>query len=266
MCSKIRLWVMLVLTGISEAAIARPVVYGNKPQTLQVTFGTPVLMRFDHPVKTVTNVAQFAIRPASEENPDYSNMMVEARSRKASSFVTFILADGAIVRTKLVAISGNTAESSDSVFEFRAADAGSDNGPGAGTKSSETQGLDLMKAMIRGDKVMGYEVRDLNKSVATDNSGVSAELVKIYAGGEFNGYVFELTNQSRQKTYDIDVRRLRVGEPNLAVLSQADRKTLTTLGTDESKTILRVVARQGSAYRDVVLPVGIVKKDKGGGS
>ena len=258
------LGVALAMTLVAQIAIARPVLYGSKPQTVTVAVGTPVLLRFEHPVKTVTNAAQFSIRPASEDSPDYTTMIVEARSPKASSFVTFILADGAVVRTKLVALAGAGPEGGDAVYEFKAAESGAEAVGGGGAQSADIKAVDLMKAMIRGDKVMGYEVKDLKKAIQTGNPGVSAELIKIYAGSDFNGYIFALTNQSKEKTYEVDVRRLRLGEPNLAVVSQTDRKTLPPKGSEESKTLLRVVARQGSAYRDIVLPVGIIKKEKGG--
>lgn len=254
-----RVPLLFTLMIVAWPASARPILYSGKTVTIAVAPMTQTILRFDKPVRTVTNATAFVIGPTSEDAPDYAELMVEPRSSNASGYVNFILADGTVVRTKLIARLGENP--GDNLHDIRV-DVPSPE-PTAGPvepRKVELQAMDLMKAIIRGDKVMGYEVRDARRSIVK-GVGVRGELVKVYTGEQFNGYVFKLSNPSHDKTFEVDIRKLRLGEPNLAVLSQIDDKVLAP-GVEG--VLLRIVARPGAVYRDVVLPVAPVKTQKGG--
>ena len=93
------------------------------------------------------------------------------------------------------------------------------------SEGSDVSDLELMKSMIRWDNVVGYKVRNLIRTVNTGVDGLSAKLVRVYTGPKYNGYVFKIRNESR-KEYAIDVKSLTLGVPNVALLSQVDRKIL----------------------------------------
>ena len=91
--------------------------------------------------------------------------------------------------------------------------------------------------------------------------GVDAMLLRVYAGKDFNGYVFKLTNKASKSKYQVDIRRLKIGEPNLALMSQVDRKVIEPESTGKNVAYLTIVALPSSLSRDVVLPVAWVKKE-----
>ena len=105
--------------------------------------------------------------------------------------------------------------------------------------------------------------RKLRRHVRLDHAGLRCELVRIYTGSKFNGYVFKLTNYKRKSSFAFDLPNLTLGSPNTAILSQLDRKILNVRGSNENVTYLRIVAKPASQYHDVKLPVGTLK---GGGT
>lgn len=251
------------LTGLVESSIAlgRTIAYSGKLVTVTIGHDAPTLFRFEKSVKTISNAAHFVIQPASEDSPDYATLAVAARTPNASGTVNFILADGTVIKTKIVTVAHASPEHLDSIYDFKVDEDGSPAALDA-EKPPEVKSIDLMKAMVRGDKVSGYDVRELSRPLKTGIQAVTAELVKIYTGGDFNGYVFRLVNDSRDQSYVIDVRRLRLGEPSLAILSQVDRRELSPFGSGTSEAYLRIVAKPSSLYRDIVLPVQKLKKAK----
>ncbi len=84
-------------------------------------------------------------------------------------------------------------------------------------------------------------------------TGASVELIRIYKGSPFNGYVFKLTNTNWKKTVEVDVRHVTVSDPNLAILSQSDEALLYPKGKGVHQTLLRVVAKNTASSRDVIL-------------
>ena len=97
--------------------------------------------------------------------------------------------------------------------------------------------------MIRWDKVLGYRVSHFSRPVSTGTRGVSARLLRLYVGPRYSGYVFQIENNSR-RVYAIDLTKLTLGRPNLALLSQVDHKTLKPK-RGKNKTYLRCC---GKAY------------------
>lgn len=243
---------------VFSSAEARTVYYGSTPETIRVAYGGQTIFRFEKPVRTVSQASRFSIKPVDEENPNYAMLAVEPRFLKASSPVSFILSDGAIINTRLVVVSADTTEKVESIYDFKSQSA-------LISRESDTPQLgkiDLMKALIRGDFVAGYEIKDLSMELSTGLENVSATLVRLYTGQEFNGYVFRIANQNEKARVEVDVRKLKIGNPNLAIFSSVDRDVLEPKGSSRNVAELRIVAKPASLTTEVILPIAWAKAGK----
>ena len=259
--------VVLFLVGLFLGSIfckkcdAREIYYGTETEPITVVYGGPTLFRFTEQVKTISRASRFSISPSDKANPDYSILSVTPRFTKGSDRVTFLLANGAVVSTKIHIISKAIPEKTDSFYDFvpKKTLIESPNINGASVTD-----LELMKAMIQWQEVIGYKVRSIVFPITTGNLYLSARLVRIYTGSKYNGYVFKVKNRSRKKSYTLDVRKLSLGFPNQALLSQVDRKVLKpkVKGSKENVTFLRVVAKPSSIYYNVNLPIGPIQSSK----
>ncbi len=249
---------LLLFSLFSAQAEARTVYYGSTPETIRVAYGGQTIFRFEKPVRTVSQASRFSIKPVDDESPNYAMLSVEPRFLKASSPVSFILTDGSIVNTRLVVVAADTAEKVESIYDFKAQSS-------LASRTSDTPQLgriDLMKALIRGDFVAGYEIKDLSMELSTGLENVKATLVRLYTGQEFNGYVFRIENHNERARVEVDVRKLKIGNPNLAIFSSVDRDVLEPKGTPRSIAELRIVAKPASLTTEVTLPIAWVKAGK----
>lgn len=266
MIPKLKSWVMafsmaVLCLGVSSAQ-ARIVYFGSETETVTLAYGVTTILRFPEEVKTVSQASRFEIGPADENNPDYSVLSVSPRFPKGSNKVTFILADGSALATELVVVPGNLPEKTDSFYDFKKKESLIEL-PGSDQRGANLTELELMKAMIRWDTtVVGYNARSLIRTVRSVPDDLSAKLVRVYTGPRYNGYVFKIKNESKKKSYVIDVRSLVLGRPNQAVLSQVDAALLKPAGHEDSETYLRIVARPSSVYYNVNLPVAPIKEEK----
>ena len=247
----------LTITFASKKCNARTVFYGSETETVTVAYGGPTIFRFNEEVKTISQVSRFSITPADSQNPNYTTLSVNPRFTRGSSKVTFILANGAVVATKIVIVPKDIPEKTDSFYDFRPKETLIEKSNGA--KGQNITELDLMKAMIRGEQVIGHKTRALIRRVKTGVNGLSAKLVRIYTGPKFNGYVFKIRNKSKKKSYRFEVKNLSLGLPNQALLSQVDRKILGNKKSKENITFLRIVAKPTSVYYNINLPVALIK-------
>lgn len=266
MIAKIKTWAMALVLAVFvlgvNSAQARIIYYGSEMETVTLAYGTTTILRFPEEVKTISQASRFEIAPADENNPDYAVLAVSPRFAKGSNKVTFILADGSVLATELVVVPGNIPEKTDSFYDFKKKESLIEL-PNAEQRGTNLTELELMKAMIRWDTtVVGYNARSLIRTVRSVPDDLSAKLVRVYTGPHYNGYVFKLKNESKKKTYVIDVRSLVLGRPNQAVLSQVDNGLLKPAGHDESETYLRIVAKPSSVYYNVNLPVAPIKEEK----
>ena len=122
--------------------------------------------------------------------------------------------------------------------------------------------LDLLRAMIRGDAVAGFDVSHYSISIAINSPNLSATLIKVYRGKDLNGYVYHLKVDGSGHYYDIDLKGLAIGSPNLAVISQVDRKKIGGNRPEERESFLRIVAKPGSSGSKMILPVAIKSDSK----
>ncbi|MGE0631478.1 MAG: hypothetical protein AB7O96_03660 [Pseudobdellovibrionaceae bacterium] len=229
-------------------AIAKPVYYGSMPEQVRVKHGGSTIFRFPKAVQTITGAGRLTIKPANDADPSYTTLAVTPRFTNGLNEVAFFLADGSVVKTKILVSPNDPA--ADSFYEFRPKDSlDSDQSDSNAPKISE---VELLKAMVRDDDVAGYKVSRFSSDVPSKLSSASVELIRIYKGNPFNGYVYRVTNTSWKKIVEVDVRHLSVGEPNLAILAQSDEDRLFPKGKGAHQTLVRIVAKNTSSSRDVI--------------
>ena len=253
-------WALLILgcLTLSSEVLARDVVFGKGRETIVVAFGSETLFRFPLEVKTITEATRFEIHPANVDEPDYSVLAVKPRMSEGAADVTFILSDGTVIRTQLV-ISKRTNLKKDSIYDFKPKDELATSNPNLPDKHETLaiSELDLMRAMIRGDQVSGFSLSRMSQPIAMGSPSIGATLVKVYSGHDVNGYVYQLKTDSIKRQFQIDLKGLAIGIPNLAVLAQIDRSALGGPQPTDRETYLRIVARPGASSHKVILPVAI---------
>lgn len=229
-------------------AEAKPVTYGSAVEQVRIKHGGPTIFRFPKAVQTITGASRLQIKPANDADPSYTVLAVTPRFTNGVNEVSFFLTDGSVVKTKILVSPNDPA--ADGLYDFKSKDAldsvESENAP----VISE---VELLKAMIRDDEVSGYKLSRVSDAVSSKQPAANVELIRIYKGSPFNGYVFRITNTSWKKNVDVDVRHITVGEPNLAILSQSDDSVLVPRGKGVHQTLVRVVAKNTASSRDVIL-------------
>ena len=242
-------------------AFAKTVYYGSTTEQIRVQHGGPTIFRFTKAVQTITGASRFEIKPANSADKSYMALSVTPRFTNGISEVTFFLADSSVVRTKIVVSPNDPA--ADSYYDFKVKD---------GFENSESENapaiteIELLKAMVRDDEVSGYKVSRTSSEVHSKLASANVELVRIYKGSSFNGYVFRVTDTSWSKNIEIDVRHIVVGDQNLAILSQSDETVLYPKGKGVNQTLVRIVAKNTASSGDVILamepqePEGASKK------
>ena len=225
----------------------KTIYYGEETEVVSVPYGEETIFRFDDPVKTISRASLFSIGPTDKNNPDYAVLSVTPRSKKGSSQVTFLLGNGAVVSLKITTIPVST-EKTENFFDFIPKKFLLEKD---GHSNSSITDRELIRAMIRGDRIVGMTQRLVDRVVETKKPDLSARLIKIYTGSKFNGYVFKVNNLSKKKRYRFDLQALSLGHPNIAILSQIDKKVL---GPGE-EGFLRIVSKPTSLYYNINLPV-----------
>lgn len=247
----------LILLSLPITANAKAVIYGRGIVSVQLPYGKETIFRFDKQVRTISPVASFTLKPASNESPDYSTLSVMPRDPMGEALIAIILEDDSTVRVKLKTVMADKKDLADPIVEFKARDVPNFNE--SDRSDSPPSEIELMKAMIRDDFISGFQRRELDRAIDTSQSGISARMIRQYEGETLHGYVFKVTNQMQSNSVTLDLRQLKLGKPNLAILSQADQLALTGKIRGRNETLLRVVAKSTSRYSDIRIPVGIKK-------
>lgn len=259
-------WLMLLLilglVSIPNDSSAKVIYFGSETEVITIVQGGATLLRFPGDIRTISQASRFEISPANPDSPNYALLSVRSRFASGSSEVVFILADGTTIKTRLVVISQAIPEKTDSIYEFKSKETLL-NSPSSEKAGSDLSELELMKAMLRGDTVAGYEVRNLIRTVTPGFKGVTTRLVRIYTGNQFNGYIFELTNTTRKQKLFVNIQNLALGDPNVALLSAVDQAVIEPEGSGKDKTYLRVVAKPTSVFNQLILPIQVVEKREG---
>ena len=241
-------------------AQAKVILYGSEIATIPVASDGPTILKFQSSVKTISGTKRFSIQPANKESPNYATLAVVPRTSSGTSKVDFMLSDGSMVRTRLKIISDTQGDELDSYYDLKPKEgySGGDisQGPGSGSDMAD---MELMKALLRGDRVNGYEIKETNRSVNPGFKGIETHLVRTYRGTNLNGYIYKLENRTKKKLF-INIQNMTIGDPNVAILSSVDNAVLEGKGSGDHVTYLRIVAKPNSIYNQLVLPVQIAEK------
>lgn len=240
-----------IYIGMSKCH-AKTIYYGTETEIVNIVYNGETILRFNEPVRTISRASDFEIGPVDKTNPDYSILSVTPRFTKGMSQVTFLLANGTVVSTKIQTVPKAIPEKTDSFYDFIAKSSLVEK---EGNITSDITDLELMKSMVRKEEVLGIDQRAIEREVNTGVPDLAAKLVRIYTGAKFNGYVFKLSNLSKTKSYAVDIRYLTLGKPNQALLSQTDKSILK----HKEETFFRIVAKPSSVYYNVNLPFGPVE-------
>lgn len=246
---------------LSSRAEAKTVIYGSGTEQVRIKYGAPTVFRFQKAVQTITGAGRLQVEPANKLDPNYKILSVVPRFTNGVNEVTFFLTDNSVVRTKILVSPSDPA--ADSFYDFK----GRDSDDIADENAPPMTEVELLKAMYRSEGIPGYKLVRTSQSFPSKNGNGSVELLRIYQGNPFNGYVFKVRNTSWRKNLEIDVRHITVGNPNMAILSQSDESTLFPKGKGVNETLVRVVAKNTSSSRDVVLAMEseeVEEKTKGG--
>lgn len=241
-------FVSFLMALLAARAEAKTVVFGSTVEQIRIKHGGATVFRFQKAVQTITGASRLQIEPANKSDPSYTLLSVTPRFTNGVNEVSFFLIDKTVVRTKILVSPNDPA--ADSYYDFKSRDSAESGDAENAPVISE---VELLKAMFREDAVSGYKLNRMSQAFPSKNGSAQVELVRIYQGNPFNGYVFKVKNTSWRKNLEIDVRHIAVGEPNLAILSQSDEAVLYPKGKGPNETFVRVVAKNTASSRDVIL-------------
>ncbi|MGE0526406.1 MAG: type-F conjugative transfer system secretin TraK [Bdellovibrionales bacterium] len=259
MISKKYLFLFLIGLVVNRAE-AKTVIYGSTAEQVRIIYGTPTVFRFQKAVQTITGARRLQVEPTNKG--DYSSLSITPRFTNGTHDVTFFLVDKSVVRTKILVNPKDPA--ADSFYDFKSRDSADSRESESAPPLTE---IELLKAMYRDGSVSGYKIIRMSQALPSKNGSAQVELIRIYQGNPFNGYVFKIRNTSWRKNLEIDVRHIMVGDPNLAILSQSDEATLYPRGKGVNETLVRIVAKNTASSRDVILAMEFEEPDtksKGG--
>ncbi len=259
--------ILFVIVMCSHPALARDILYSKAKETLPISFGVETLFRFPMEVKTITEAERFEIKPANPEEPDYSVLAVKPRMREGVSDVTFVLSDGSVIRTQLITSLQRNLKK-DSIYDFKPKDELLNSNPNLSDKREPLviSELDLMRAMISGDRLAGFDTHVVDQTIDLNSKQVgkdlSVHLIKSYIGNGVNGFIYRVKTRSKEQVYSVNLEKLAIGQPNLALLAQIDHPAIGGDSAADRETLLRVVTKPGASARKVVLPTAIQREDK----
>ncbi|MGE0526109.1 MAG: hypothetical protein AB7G93_04605 [Bdellovibrionales bacterium] len=252
-------FLMMILSLLcASPAMARTVLYGKSTVVVSIPYGKETLLRFDKQVRTVSSVSGFMVKPANAETPDYATLSIMPRMPNSDALIAVVMEDDVVLKVRLKTSVAEAKDLADPIVEFKEKDEpiNAEN-EGVSTRATE---LDLMKSMIQDDFIGGFDRRELDRPIDTSQKGISAKLIRQYEGDALHGYVFKVTNQLEFSSVTLNLRLLRLGKPNLAILSQADSLILSGKAKGKNETLLRIVAKSSARYSDVRIPVGVRKQ------
>ena len=213
---------------------------------------TGSLLQFPSAVKTITSSKYFHIQDVASDVDYGTGTKMDVRlfdvrplAVSRSENVIFVLGNGRTVKTQLI-----PAESAEKHYDLVF--------PNDSKKAKHTKFLQaeiaLMTAMIRDEG--GDFARQVKESAVTISGfdGVSAKLVRLFAGNGLTGYAFEIRNNSSEHL-NVDVSRLSLANGNAAgdkdVLLHAEREKIEPcklISQPECKTRVFIVTRDQSSF------------------
>ncbi|MFH4998546.1 hypothetical protein, partial [Salmonella sp. 2019-SM258] len=93
----------------------------SMPEQIRIKHGGSTIFRFPKAVQTITGAGRLTIKPANDADPSYTTLAVTPRFTNGLNEVAFFLADGSVVKTKILVSPNDLA--ADSFYEFKPKDA-----------------------------------------------------------------------------------------------------------------------------------------------
>lgn len=255
---KIKSIILFILCMVPIISDAKILYYGTVPEMVSIVYGQTTILHFNQEVKTISQASQFIIEATDPANPNYQLLAIRPRDLKSEDKLTFILANEAVVTLNIKTVPAHQPDKTDNMYDLRPKDEEVDP-MSREDKGANITELELMKAMIRNDSIVGYQYKALVRTIPSGEKDIVAQLIKVYTGPKFNGYVFKVQNTSKASRYAIDLKSLTFGKPNVALLSQSDHQVIPELGI----TYLRIVTKPTSTYYEVTLPIAPMGKKQG---
>jgi hypothetical protein len=246
----------LIFILIPSVGFSKTVYFGAGSELVPVNFGQETLLKFPQDVRTISRAEAFEIAPANKDSPNYSLLKIRPRISHGARDVLFILVDQSVVRVKFL-ITPNNGNGSDSIYEFVSKTVSASNSQNGGP---EVSGIDLMKALIRGDEVSGFQIHSPNILLEKNIKRINVTLLKKYVGTDLVGYIFKIENKSSREKVLVNIKGLTIGDPNLAILSSIEHPVLDPKSTGQNQVLLRIVAKNISGSNDLTLPTEIVER------
>ncbi len=235
-------------------ASAKTIYYGSNVELVNLIRSEDTVFTFMSKVKSMKVPDGVIVNRYDTESGDTSELIVKPMISKVNGRLVFRLDTGDTIKLKIRVFNKYENKITDDVYEFKPLAEKAE-----GHKDiSEINALDAMKTMLRSDNHESFSVRDVFADIWPWKKGIDTKLIKIYSGKNFNGYVYKISNSSRNQSVKIDVTELKLGNPDQARYIQIDEETIPPKGS----TLLRVVAAPSSYHRDLTLPVRFVKEEK----
>ena len=249
----IRFLVLMAIIVQVTSARAKDIYYGSMLEVVNIAQET--IFRFPLPVRTISPIRRFEIRPADSESPDYSVLSIRPLFSKGEQKVVFILSDGSLVKIRLRIVN----KVAHGVGPFIDLKRKSELIESRDDSLPKVSAIDFMKSMDRDGHIMGYKRKVSNLQIDTGSiKGIMATVVRTYVGNDYKGFVIELQNRDENKDYKVEVDKLYFKHQQ-AILSLVDRKILSS-GKYPNKTLLKVVAKADARIEEIVLPLSILTK------
>ena len=207
-------------TIFARQSESKVIYFGTSAESVEVPFGEPTVFKFNKRVKRFSQSSTYTIKPEDEVDPDYTTLVVIPKFTTGSERVSFVLENNHVARIHLKTIKNKGESFKEMSYEFRRK---SHLDPKKAPLIGE---VELLKAMVKDQNVAGFKRKKVNKRVSSGKKGVTSRLIRTYEGRHMNGYVFKLTNELKRNKVKVDVRKFSIGNPNLAILSQADSAVL----------------------------------------
>ena len=246
-----------ILILLPSSGFSKTVYFGAGSELVPINFGQETLLKFPQDVRTISRAEAFEIAPANKDSPNYGLLKVRPRISHGSRDALFILVDQSVVRVKFL-VTPNNGNGSDSIYEFVSKTVNQSSSSQGG--GPEVSGIDLMKALIRGDEVSGFQIHSPNLLLEKNFKRVNVTLLKKYVGSDLMGYIFKVENKGGREKVLVNIKGLTVGDPNLAILSSIEHPVLDPKSKGQNQALLRIVAKNISGSNDLTLPTEIVER------
>ena len=239
----------IILLSVNLSA---EVVYlGSDAESVEVLAKQPTIFRFPSPLRTVSHVGKFKVKPANSSDPDYAVLSVTPRVNRGETTAVFVLADHSIYQIHLKIVK-NKSSNTNNFYDFK------DVSELASTNIEESEhkasSIELMKALMSKSWLSGYYRRRVSTGYV-DYGSLEIKLLEVIEGPTYSGLTYRVRNKSKRQII-LSQKNVRLGYPYKPLLSHISRKTLHTKGKRKSTALVRVVAIRRGKRKPEKIPFG----------